>query len=124
MSDIIQSAIEIITPVMESAMILGAHYAKACGRDTVTALDIKYAMRYCARHLVGKHLGTLFPELQDGSDSSESDIEEVDEADAPFTRYQGTDEQLLAVNAAHDTWNEWEPFSPVEKMLKSAIDHE
>ena len=122
MADILQNAIEIITPVMESAMILGAHYAKSCGRDTVTALDIKYAMRYCARNMVGKHLGTLFPELQDPSDSDESDIEEVDEEESPFTRYQVTDAQMLAINEAHDTWDQWEPFSPIEQILKGAID--
>jgi hypothetical protein len=74
--------------------------------------------------MVGKHIGTLFPELQ-GSDSesgSGSDMEEVDEAEEPFTRYTGSDPQLLAVNEAHDTWAQWEPQSPVENMLKNAID--
>ena len=104
---------------MEGSMVLAAHYAKACGRDTVTALDVKYAMRYGARNMVGKHIGTLFPELQ-GSDSDS--VEEVDEAEEPFTRYTGSDPQLLAVNEAHDTWAQWEPQSPVEKMLKNAID--
>lgn len=103
-------------------MVLAAHYAKACGRDTVTALDIKYAMRYGARNMVGKHIGTLFPELQGSDSESGSDIEEVDEDDEPFTRYGGADPQLLAVNEAHDTWDQWEPQSPVEKMLKNAID--
>jgi hypothetical protein len=28
----------------------------------------------------------------------------------------------LAVNEAYDTWDQWEPQSPVEKMLKNAID--
>jgi len=105
-------------------MVLAAHYAKSCGRDTVTALDVKYSMRYGARNMVGKHFGTLFPELQ-GSDSesgSGSDMEEVDEAEEPFTRYTGSDPQLLAVNEAYDTWDQWEPQSPVEKMLKNAID--
>ena len=120
MDELIKSAVDILTPVMEGSMVLAAHYAKACGRDTVTALDVKYAMRYGARNMVGKHIGTLFPELQ-GSDS-ESDMEEVDEAEEPFTRYTGSDPQLLAVNEAHDTWDQWEPQSPVEKMLKNAID--
>jgi hypothetical protein len=128
MDELIKSAVDILTPVMEGSMVLAAHYAKACGRDTVTALDVKYAMRYGARNMVGKHFGTLFPELQ-GSDSdsgsgsgSGSDMEEVDEAEEPFTRYTGSDPQLLAVNEAYDTWDQWEPHSPVEKMLKNAID--
>ena len=122
MDELIKSAVDILTPVMEGSMVLAAHYAKACGRDTVTALDVKYAMRYGARNMVGKHIGTLFPELQGSDSESGSDMEEVDEAEEPFTRYTGSDPQLLAVNEAHDTWDQWEPQSPVEKMLKNAID--
>lgn len=119
----LKSAIDIVTPVLESSMILAAHYTKACGRGTVTAQDVKYSMRFCARELVGKHIGTLFPELQ-GSDSEDegSDVEEVDEDEEPFTRYEGSDPQLVAVNHAYDTWAEWDPTSPIEKLLKNAVD--
>ena len=123
MADIIKSAIDIITPVIESSMILAGHYAKACGRDCVMAEDVKYAMRYCARNVIGKQIGTLFPELQE--EDSEEDEEEgfVDEEnEKPFSRYQGADVQLLAINEAHDTWDQWEPFSIMEKMVKNAID--
>jgi histone H3/H4 len=122
MDELIKSAVDILTPVMEGSMVLAAHYAKSCGRDTVTALDVKYSMRYGARNMVGKHFGTMFPELQGSDSDSGSDMEEVDEAEEPFTRYTGSDPQLLAVNEAYDTWDQWEPQSPVEKMLKNAID--
>jgi len=123
MEDFLKSAIDIVTPVLESSMILAAHYTKACGRNTVTAQDVKYSMRFCARELVGKHIGTLFPELQDsGEDSDCSDVEEVDEDEEPFTRYEGLDPQLVAVNQAYDTWSEWVPTSPIEKLLKNAVD--
>lgn len=123
MEDFLKSAIDIVTPVLESSMILAAHYTKACGRNTVTAQDVKYSMRFCARELVGKHIGTLFPELQDsGEDSECSDVEEVDEDEEPFTRYEGLDPQLVAVNRAYDTWSEWVPTSPIEKLLKNAVD--
>lgn len=119
----LKSAFDIVTPVLESSMILAAHYTKACGRSTVTAQDVKYSMRFCARELVGKHIGTLFPELQ-GSDSEDSgsDVEEVDEDEEPFTRYEGLDPQIVAVNRAYDTWSEWEPTNPIEKLLKNAVD--
>jgi hypothetical protein len=127
--DFVNSAIDMITPVMEGAMVAGAHYAKACNRNTVTAEDVKYGMRYCARHLAGKHIGTMFPELQaEGSDDEDDDdvsdcsIEEVDEDEEPFTRYSGNDEVLNKMNEAYDTWDEWVPYSPLEMMLKSAID--
>jgi histone H3/H4 len=125
--DFIKTAIELITPVMEGAVITAAHYAKACGRNTVTSEDMKYGMRYCAQTVVGKHLGTMFPELQ-YSDSDEdeeddmSDIEEVDDGDEPFTRYSGDDELMNSVNKCHDDWDQWEPFSPIEKLIKSSVD--
>ena len=123
MEDFLKKAIDIVTPVLESSMILAAHYTKACGRNTVTAQDVKYSMRFCARELVGKHIGTLFPELQDSDDESDcSDVEEVDEDEEPFTRYEGVDPQLVAVNQAYDTWAEWNPVSPIEKLLKNAVD--
>jgi hypothetical protein len=44
-------------------------------------------MKYCARNMVGKHIGTMFPEIyEQESDSDEEDIEEVDEEDSPFVR--------------------------------------
>ena len=117
----VKTAIDLITPVMEGAMVAAAHYAKACGRNTVTAVDVKYGMRYCAQTVAGKQVGTLFPELDDDDDGS--DIEEVDEDDEPFTRYSGDDETMVAMNKAFDEWETWEPYSPLEKMLKAAIDN-
>ncbi len=122
MEAFLKSAIDIVTPVLESSMILAAHYTKSCGRNTVTAQDVKYCMRFCARELVGKHIGTLFPELQESDSEELSDVEEVDEDEEPFTRYEGADPQLIAVNRAYDTWNEWEPTNPIEKLLKNAVD--
>jgi len=125
-ADIIHNAIEIMKPVMESAIVLGGHYAKGCGRDCVTAMDVAYSMRYCAMNLVGKQIGSLFPEVYNESDSDESewetdsDQEEVKEEE--FTRYEGSDELLNNINKAYDTWSTWEPYSPAEKMLKNAIE--
>ena len=133
--DFINSAIDMITPVMEGAMISGAHYAKACGRNTVTSTDVKYGMRYGAQHIAGKQIGTMFPELQDsededgdsdedGEDEDDADeIEEVDEEDEPFTRYTGDDPIMIAMNKSYDEWDQWEPYSPLDHLLKSAIDN-
>jgi hypothetical protein len=121
MDELIESMIDMITPVMEGAMITAAHYAKACGRNTVTATDMKYGMRFCAQNVAGKQIGTMFPELQDQEDDA-SDIEEVDEDEEPFTRYSGDDELMNKVNKAYDEWDTWEPFSPLEKLIKTAVD--
>ena len=129
--DFIKTAIELITPVMEGAIITAAHYAKACGRNTVTSQDMKYGMRYCAQTVAGKHSGTMFPELQDSDDEDDDEdgdgdrvevVEEVDDDDEPFTRYSGDDELMNSVNKCYDEWDQWEPFSPLEKMLKSSVD--
>lgn len=63
-NDIIKAAMDIVTPVMEGAIIIAAEYVKLCGRTTITAQDTQYALKYCARNMVGKHIGTMFPELQ------------------------------------------------------------
>lgn len=122
---IIDTAINILQPVMESAMVLSAEYAKACNRSFVTSMDLKYAMRYCAMNTVGKHSGTLFPEIytsDESSDEEEDEIETVEETENDFTRYSGDDETFNKMNEAFDTWEEWVPYSPIEKMLKDAID--
>ena len=48
---IIEEAIGIFQPVLESAMVLAAQYAKSTGRDVVSAEDTHYAMRFCARNV-------------------------------------------------------------------------
>jgi hypothetical protein len=113
---------DIITPVMESATILACHYAKACGRDTVTGMDVAYGLMYATQNVTGKQIGTLFPEIYEESDSDEDDIEEVDDSDEPFTRYEGDEELYVNMNTCADTWDSWEPTSPIEHILKSAVE--
>tara|TARA_R110001606_G_scaffold346621_2_gene495575 strand:+ start:1677 stop:2069 length:393 start_codon:yes stop_codon:yes gene_type:complete len=125
MEEFIQLGINIVTPVLESAMILGGNYAKKSGRDTLTGMDLEYALKFCARNVTGKHIGTLFPELQDesGDDSSSySESSDSESEEPPFTRYTGDDEILNNVNECYDTWNEWVPINPTEQMLKKSID--
>jgi hypothetical protein len=122
---IIESALNIITPVMESSIVLAGEYAKACGRDFITAMDVQYAMKYAARNVTGRYTGTLFPEIDSDEESDDDEeIEVIDEDDEAyrFTRYDGTEQQMLDMNEAFDTWEQWEPYSMVEKMLKDAVD--
>jgi len=117
------AAIDILQPVLESAVYLASHYCKACGRNTITATDIQYGMRYAARNVLGTRTGTLFPDEDSESESEEdSDIEIVDDEDEPFTRYTGDDKTFIEINECFDTWNEWEPDNPAAVMLKNAID--
>lgn len=113
----------ILLPVMESATVLGTHYAKACGRNTVTGQDIAYGLMYAARNVTGRQIGSLYPEIYgDESDDEDDDVEVVDENDEPFTRYEGAEELFVNMNRCADTWESWEPTSPIETILKSAVD--
>ena len=119
-SRLAQSAIEIVTPVIENAMILSGHYAKACGRDIVLAKDVEYCMKYCAMHTVGDHIGSQFPEVYDSEDSDLEIEEEEDEE--PFEPYTGSNVTMRAITDAYDAWETWEPTNPSERLLKNAID--
>lgn len=117
----IDAAEDVLTPVIESSVILGSHYARACGRSTVTGKDIAYGLMYAARHVPGNQVGSLFPD-DDEEEEDEDDLEVVSESDEPFTRYEGTEEIFVDMNRCADTWDTWEPFSPIEKMIKKAVD--
>lgn len=117
-----EAALDIFLPVMESATILAAHYAKACGRDVVVAQDMKIGLMYSARHVTGKQIGTLFPEIYDESDSDEEDEGEEEDEDPEWTRYEGTDDMARKMNECMDTWDSWEPESPAESALKASVD--
>ena len=117
----VKSMIDIMTPVMERSMILAAEYSKACGRDTLLPEDLEYAMKYCAMYTVGQTIGSLMPEIYD-EELTDDDEEEEDDEDLPeFVRYSGDDETFNLMNQAYDRWDSWEPQSPVEEMLKNAI---
>ena len=106
---------------MESATVLAAHYAKACGRDIVLAEDMKYGLMYSARHVTGKQIGTLFPEIYDSEDEDE-DSSDSEGEEPEWVRYSGDDDVAVKMNECYDTWASWEPESPAERALKAAVD--
>jgi hypothetical protein len=137
-SAILESALDIFRPVMESATVMAAHYAKACGRDVVLQEDMRFGMMFAARYVTGRQIGSLFPEIYsesrsdsssegsdydpDGSESSGS-WETVSDSEMVWTRYEGTDDdQALKMNECADSWASWEPQNPSERALKNAID--
>ena len=116
-----EAAMEIFLPAMESAMVIASHYAKATGRNCVTAQDVRMGLMFAARHVVGKQVGSLFPEIYEEEEEEEED-EEDEEDEEHWTRYEGDDPQLKLVNECADTWDEWEPESPAERALKDAVE--
>jgi hypothetical protein len=114
-------ALDIFLPVMESATVLAAHYAKACGRDIVLAEDMKYGLMYSARHVAGNQVGSLFPEIYEDEDEDED--EEEDEEEPEWVRYAGQDDDTaVRMNECYDTWSAWRPETPAERALKAAVD--
>ena len=114
---------DIFLPVIESSMVLASHYAKACGRSTVTGQDVEIGLKYAIRNVLGKQLGSLFPEIYD-SEESDEELEVVDDSEEPFTRYQGTEELYVKMNECLETWDDWEPETPAERILKNACNHQ
>jgi|TARA_B000000477_G_scaffold71341_1_gene59852 hypothetical protein len=125
-----QAAIEIITPVLEQSVLLAADYAKACGRDAILSKDFEYAIKYCAMNTIGQKIGSHFPEIYEEDSEEESDSEDpentlevVDENELEFTPYSGEDKKFTDVNESYERWGDWEPKTPVEEMIKNAIDN-
>jgi hypothetical protein len=116
-----QSAMDIFLPVLESSVVLAAHYSKATGRDCVTARDMCYGLMYAARYVTGKQIGSMFPEVYD-DDDEDTDEEDTDEEEENWTRYDGSDnEHAVKMNECADSWDAWEPESPAERALKNAV---
>ena len=116
----ITSMVDIIRPVMERGVILAGEYATACGRDVILPDDMEYAMKYCAMYTVGQ--ASTFENTDSDSDSESVELDVLEPEECPeFVRYSGNDEKFLLVNQAYDRWDEWEPQSPIEHMLKNAI---
>jgi hypothetical protein len=150
---LVQDATDIFQPVVESAMVLAAHYATACGRDIVLSEDVRYGLMFAARNVTGRHTGSLYPEVYsrsesssegseddsdqdfdpdapEGDESDSSSWETVDDDELVWTRYEGTagssgesDELALAMNACADTWDEWVPSNPAEQAIKNAVEN-
>lgn len=119
-----EAAMDIFLPCMESAVVLAAHYAKAAGRDCILAQDIQLGLMYAARNVIGKQIGTLYPEIYEESDTDDEDEgEESDEEEPEWTAYEGTDNTIAhQMNECAETWDAWEPETPAERALKNAVD--
>jgi hypothetical protein len=91
----------------------------------VTAIDMEYGMKYAAMNYIGKHSGSHFDDESESESESDEESEwetDSENEDDVFTRYTGTDEHILLMNTAFDTWDEWVPETPAEVLIKKAID--
>ena len=117
-----EAALDIFLPVMESAIVLAAHYCKAAGRDCVMGEDMRLGLMFASRNVAGKHLGSIYPEIYEESDSDE---EETETEEPEWTRYDGTEDEVAhKMNECADTWDAWDPETPAERALKNAVDNQ
>ena len=119
-----KAAFDIILPVLEAAVVYASHYCKATNRNTVTAKDMEYGMKYAATTTTGKHIGTHFPEVYDSESEPDSDSDSIEDDEEPFTRYIGDEELFKNMNACFDNWDSWDPQTPAEIMIKNAIERQ
>ena len=123
-----EAAMDIFLPVMESAMVLAAHYCKAAGRDCVKPEDMRIGLMFATRNVTGKQLGTLYPEVYEEDEDEDEDEDEGwetdDGAEEPaWTPYEGTEDDMAnRMNECAQTWDAWEPDTPAERALKNAVD--
>ena len=72
--------------------------------------------------LAEKVMDFLFEELIDGFEDDEDEKITVENHE-PFKRaHDSHSEQIALMNFYHDHWDEWEPETDVEKLLKESID--
>jgi len=64
----------------------------------------------------------MFPEIYEDDDEEDEDMEDVPPEDCPpFVEYTGEDTRFIQMNEAVERWESWVPQSPIEQMLKNAI---
>jgi len=112
-------AYRLLQPCLEAAVVVAAEYSKACGRPLLSR-DLEVGLKFSARHVLGRQLESFFPELDDEDDADS--VVSVDEDEHEWTRYGGDDERLRLVNRAADTWDDWQPETPLEQALKRSVD--
>ena len=118
---------------MENAVVLGAQYAKAAGRDTLTSKDIEYALKYNVHEFVqddefekecDKYVKSKMS-WADTEDSSEEeyDSEEEEEEEEEFTRADNSsDPIIIKMNKYVDEWSDYQPTDRLQQIIKQSID--
>ena len=122
MSSFRDAADDIFRPVMESAVVLAGHYAKACGRQVLTGKDVTLGLMYAARNVAGKQIGSMYPEIYEEDEEEEEEEEEEAEDEEEWTEYDGQDDDLAKkMNDCAETFDAWEPEEFYQKAIKNAV---
>lgn len=120
-----------------NAFLNAAKYVEYCERNGITKEDILYGLRYeifefLERPDILENLAEIEKEIMmENSSDDELDMEEYIIPDGELNSFERisddkiNDDNQEFVNKIHkyyDTWNAWEPKTPMEHILKNAID--
>lgn len=124
----------ILMTLIEKSFIKAAEYCEAGHRNTVTGMDIIYALQWCAHEFFNddkleesfdRHLEQIRAiNSDDESEEEESDVEsdEEGESDDEFERVEDPNNELVTkMNKYHDEWDTWVPESELQQSIKNAI---
>lgn len=126
---------------MKESMTVAGRCTLADGRRSVTAMDVKNALMYCARTffekecletLVSEERAIMDDEEEDEDEDEEEDDDEEEDEDEEEDDYGAStddvaterDHQLrrnVQTIVAH--WHLWKPEDPVHQLIKRAIDN-
>jgi histone H3/H4 len=125
--------------LMERSLNSAAEYVKLANRNAITEEDVRISVKYEATQFLQSDEWERDVEEwirvmeqvdaeesadddKDEEDDDEEDEEEDDEEDEdPFCRAEHG-EKALAMNAASDGWESYEPQDPVLRFVKQALD--
>ena len=130
--------ISLVTLFGVNAMENAAQYITYCDRPGITKEDLIYGMRYEVFEFLNdpniyKKANKIKDELID-EDDDDSDWEDIDDLilpDEEITSFARIDESKIndenrefieKMHHYYDMWNSWEPQTPLENILKRAID--
>jgi hypothetical protein len=139
--------IEILLSLFISNAISNASkYVTQCGRNGVSKIDINYALKYeVFEFLNNKNINDDiqkatedYHEYLEELESSEGESDDATDADAAFIiadeevdDFKRIDPELICdsnrefIDKYHkhfDTWDSWQPVSPLDTILKNSID--
>lgn len=122
MTSFIDESMQLVLEMVSKSTVLAGYYIKACGRSTLTSVDLEYCMKYTAMSF--KSTPEFMEQFDfDEDEDEELDLETVDEDEEPFTRYEGKETFWKNVNKAYDTWDTWKPESLLQRKFKDAVDN-
>ena len=123
MSDtIVNTGLDLVNQLLEYAISNACTYAKSTGRENMSGQDIIIALQYEAHEFPYRQSETNEDEDQSDSEDDNEFSDNEDEDDV-FTKSYSDDPLIQKMNYYHDTWDSWNPETPIECTLKNAVDN-